>query len=71
MRDHCHITGLYRGAAHSICNLQLRSEYKIPIFFHNYRGYDGHFIALALDRINEPDHKLRVIGQGLEKYLEV
>ena len=47
VRDHCHITGKYRGSAHQECNLQLRvnpEEVKIPVIFHNLRGYDSHFI---------------------------
>ena len=43
--DHDHITGKYRGAAHSSCNLKLRidpDKIKIPVFFHNLRGYDAH-----------------------------
>ena len=41
VRDHDHLSGEYRGAAHSICNLQLQQRIKIPVFFHNLRGYDG------------------------------
>ena len=26
VRDHCHITGKYRGSAHNDCNLKLRLE---------------------------------------------
>jgi len=47
VRDHCHITGKYRGSAHKDCNLKLRLEpesIKIPVFFHNFKGYDSHFI---------------------------
>jgi Recombination endonuclease VII len=29
VRDHCHITGKYRGAAHQSCNL----NYKQPTFY--------------------------------------
>ena len=40
VRDHCHYTGLYRGAAHNNCNL----KYWIPdhtlILLHNLSGYD-------------------------------
>ena len=45
--DHDHITGKYRGAAHSSCNLKLRidpDKIKIPVFFHNLRGYDAHLM---------------------------
>ena len=47
VRDHCHITGKYRGSAHQECNLKLRvnpEEIKIPVIFHNLRGYDSHFV---------------------------
>ena len=39
VRDHCHVTGLYRGAAHNKCNLNHKLTWKIPVVFHNLRGY--------------------------------
>ncbi|KAL6416835.1 hypothetical protein ACFW04_013141 [Cataglyphis niger] len=44
VRDHCHLTGRYRGPAHFSCNLNYKETYVIPIFFHNLSGYDAHFI---------------------------
>ena len=47
VRDHCHITGKYRGSAHESCNLKLQisaQKIKIPIIFHNLKGYDNHLI---------------------------
>ena len=44
VRDHCHVTGQYRGSAHQDCNLNFRITDKIPVIFHNLRGYDSHFI---------------------------
>lgn len=44
VRDHCHLTGQYRGSAHQDCNLNFRITDKIPVIFHNLRGYDSHFI---------------------------
>ena len=44
VRDHCHLTGRYRGAAHDDCNLNYKQKYVIPIVFHNLSGYDAHFI---------------------------
>ncbi|VVC41594.1 Ribonuclease H-like domain [Cinara cedri] len=35
VRDHNHLTGKYRGAAHSICNLNYKVPRFIPLFFHN------------------------------------
>ena len=54
VRDHCHITGKYRGSAHQECNLQLRinpDEIKIPVILHNLRGYDSHFIMQEIGAI--------------------
>ena len=67
VRDHCHITGKYRGAAHNRCNLQLRKTYKIPVFFHNWRGYDSHLIVHKLP--NYPNRSVNILGQSMEKYL--
>ena len=38
VRDHCHYTGLYGGAAHNNCNLKNRIPDHIPIVFHNLSG---------------------------------
>ena len=69
VRDHDHITGMYRGAAHNQCNFILRKTYKIPVFFHNFRGYDSHIIVWGLK--NYPNIQIKLIGQGMEKYLTV
>lgn len=47
VRDHCHVTGQYRGSAYQDCNVKLRlnpNNVKIPVIFHNVRGYDAHFM---------------------------
>ena len=48
VRDHCHYTGKYRGAAHSICNLKFNVPNEIPIVFYNGSNYDYHFIIKEL-----------------------
>ena len=45
VRDLDHLTGKDRGAAHDGCNLMLRRKYKVPVLFHNFRGYDSHLIV--------------------------
>src|SRR5260370_3779474 len=37
-KDHCHLTGKYRGAAHQSCNLRFQVPEFIPLFFHNLKG---------------------------------
>ena len=44
VRDHCHFTEIYRGAAHSICNLRYKTLKKVPVVFYNGSVYDYHFI---------------------------
>ena len=52
VRDHCHWTGKFRGAAHQKCNLMYRKTYKIPCFFHNFSGYDSHHIFQHLSNLD-------------------
>ena len=44
VRDHCHITGKYRGSAHRDCNFKVKSNLKIPILFYDLKNCDPHFI---------------------------
>ena len=42
VRDHCHYTGHYRGAAHNSCNLNYKIAKHVNLEFHNFSGYDSH-----------------------------
>ena len=66
VRDHCHITGKYRGSAHRDCNINLKLNHKIAIVFHNLKNYDSHLIMQDLGKFNL---KISVILNGLEKYM--
>ena len=48
VRDHFHYTGLYRGPAHSLCNLRYKIPSYIPVVFHNLSGYDAHLFIREL-----------------------
>ena len=37
VRDHCHMTGTYRGPAHWSCNINLKLTKTFPIIFHNLK----------------------------------
>ena len=66
VRDHCHVTGVFRGAAHWNCNINLHLTKKVPVILHNLRGYDSHLIFHELDIF---DVKISVIPDGLEKFM--
>ena len=66
VRDHCPITRKYRAAAHFSCNANLKLSKKVPVIFHNLRGYDSH---LTIKEMGKSDVKVSVIPNGLEKYM--
>lgn len=75
VRDHDHLTGKYRGAAHNACNLNFRfskenqrkaDSFHIPIILHNLRGYDSHLIMESLGKVNS---RLSCIANNMERYI--
>ena len=66
VRDHCHLTGKFRGGAHWDCNINLKLTKNVRVIFHNFRGYDSHLIFSELDKF---DVKTSVVPNGLEKYM--
>ena len=83
VRNHCHITGNFRDSAHQECNLKLRikpEDIKIPVIFHNLRGYDSHFIMQKIGEIakkhaytnkkgEKQDLNINAIPNNMEKYM--
>jgi len=63
VRDHCHLTGDYRGAAHSNCNLNYKIPKFYPVFIHNLSGYDAHLFIKNLGG------ELSCIPNTEEKYI--
>jgi len=51
VRDHCHVTGQYRGPAHNECNRKFYVPRKINVFFHNLKNYDSHPLILACKQL--------------------
>ena len=66
VRDHCHLTGAYRGAAHE-CNINYKFTGKIPVVLHNLRGYDSHLIMQSLGKLKS--EKISCIPNSTEKYI--
>ena len=63
VRDHCHYSGIYRGAAHSLCNLQQKIPTYIPVVFHNLTGYDAHMFIQELAKFGS---RMGVISKNTE-----
>ena len=66
VRDHCHYTGLYRGAAHSSCNLQYKIPNHIPVIFHNLAGYNAH---LFIKELSSYTTDISMIAKSTENYI--
>ena len=67
VRDHCHFTGRYRGAAHNTCNLRYKIPRNIPVIFHNESTYDYHFIIKEI--VCEFDGNFECLRENTEKYI--
>ena len=66
VRDHCHFTGRYRGAAHNSCNLKYRKPNFTPVVFHNLSNYDSH---LFIKNLGFSEGNIDCIPNNEEKYI--
>ena len=73
VRDHCHLTGKYRGPAHNTCiiNVKQKNSNFIPFALHKIINYDCHmFFERILDLKNDRV-KLKIFPKTNEKYISV
>ena len=66
VRDHCHFTGRYRGAAQNSCNLKYRKPNFTPVVFHNLSGYDSH---LFIKNLGFSEGNIDCIPNNEERYI--
>ena len=66
VRDHCHYTLMYRGAAHYGCNLRYKIPSYIPVVFHNLAGYDAHLFIRELAKYTKD---MGVIAKNTKDYI--
>ena len=83
IKDHCRITGNYLGSAHDECCSKLRmnpDKIRIPVIFHNLRGYDSHLIMQQIGKIakdksyvdkngERKNLKINAIPNNMERYM--
>ena len=73
VRDHCHLTGKYRGPSHDVCNINVKQKDSnfIPFAFNNFSNYDYHvffkrFVDLKKDKVI-----FKIIPKTNEEYIAV
>ena len=68
VKDHCHFTGKFRGAAHCICNLRYKVPQEIHVKVHNGSNYDYHLINKELAE-EFRGKGFECLGENTEKYI--
>ena len=73
VRDHCHLTGKYRGPAHNTCNINVKQEDSnfVPFAFHNFSNYDCHMFFKRLVDLKKDKVKFKIIPKTNEEYITV
>ena len=66
VRDHCHLTGKYRGVAYDYCNENYQIPKFFPVIFHNLTGYDSH---LFIKNLGVSEGFINCIPNNEEKYI--
>ena len=73
VRDHCHLTGKYRGPSHNVCNINVKQKHGnfIPFKFHNFSNYDCHMFFKRLVDLKKDKVKFKIIPKTNEEYISV
>ena len=73
VRDHCHLTGRYRGPSDNVCNINVKQKYSnfIPFAFHNFSNYDCHMFFKKLVDLKKYKVKFEIIPKTNEEYISV
>ena len=73
VKDHCHLTGNYRGPAHSKCNINVTQKQSnfIPFIFHNFSNYDCHMFFKKLVNKKKDKVDFEIIPKTNEEYISV
>ena len=66
VRDHCHLSGKFGGAAHEICNLKYDVPTFFPVVFRNLSGYDSH---LFIKTLGNSEGDISCIPNNEENYI--
>ena len=68
VRDHCHLSGKFRRAAHEVCNLKYKVSKFFPVVFHNLSGYDNHLFVRTL---GDSEGDISCILNNEENYISI
>ena len=73
VRDHCHLTGKYRGSSHNVCNINVMQKDSnfIPFVLHNFSKYDCHMFFKRLVDLKKEKVKFEIIPKTNEEYVSV
>ena len=73
VRDHCHLTGSYRGPADNTCNINVTQKQSnfIPFIFHNFSNYDCHMFFKKLVDRKKDKVDFDIIPKTNEEYISV
>ena len=73
VRDHCHLTGKYKGPTHNTCNINVKQKDSnlLPFAFHNFSNYDCHMFFKRLVDLKKDKVKFKIIPKTNEEYIAV
>ena len=73
VRDHCHLTGKYRGPAHNTCNINVKQKDSnfIPFAFHKFSTYDCNMFLKGLFDLKKGTVKFKITPRTNEEYIAV